>query len=843
MHKPLSLLLALMLIVSIVPVAAFGEVDVQPQVIESAETDEQSQSTQAAGIPQSQSEVAERGTYGTSDWELMTDGTMIVHPGAPTEFLIVNQPWRSRDVRRLVFVEEEGQKYEGYPNGDFRNLASLTYLDLSGYSLGVSNIAPVFEGCSSLTSLDLSPLDVSKVTNASYMFKDCSSLTAIDLSLFEGIKLTQARSMFEGCSSLTSLDLSPLKKSQPADSRSMFKDCSSLASLDVSPLDVSHLHYAPARMFQGCSSLTSLDLSSFDLSGSCGAAAAQWSAFTKVLTAMFKDCSSLTSLKLPCFDTSEVTDMAGMFRNCSPLTSLDVSFFNTSEVTNMAAMFQGCSSLTSLDVSSFDTSKVTSIQTMFYGCDSLTSLDVSSFETSAATDMGYWFPNSSSLAEITLGEKFKKLWSFPSTTVNDHDDWYSERDERWYTAEEIYKQRLGIADTYRKSEQRSLSRWGQIKSDDVAFVFDGSQKKPRVVITSGEDELEEGVDYDISWPPGMIDVGNYTVTAIGRGDYTGELRFGYDIKPAPIAPIALSAVRYTYDGTAKRPDVTVKAGGGVLAAGRDYSVAWPSDVTTVGKKSVTVTGKGNYTGSMTATYEIMAAPITSFALSTASYVYDGTAKRPAVIVKSNGKTLVAGTDYSVTWPSDISNVGKKTVTVAGKGNYTGSMTATYEIVAASNKPKPDPKPDPKPVTPTPVSTQVMYRLYNPNSGEHFYTSSAPERDNLSRVGWKYEGKGWTAPKTSNTPVYRLYSGTDHHYTPNPSERDMLVRAGWKYEGIGWYSDDAKGVPLYRQFNPNVDPTAPRNNSGSHNYTTSKAEHDNLVSIGWKGEGIGWYGVK
>ena len=142
-----------------------------------------------------------------------------------------------------------------------------------------------------------------------------------------------------------------------------------------------------------------------------------------------------------------------------------------------------------------------------------------------------------------------------------------------------------------------------------------------------------------------------------------------------------------------------------------------------------------------------------------------------------------------------------------------------------------------------TATQVMHRLYNPNSGEHFYTASAKEKNGLVKVGWKYEGIGWTAPVTSKTPVYRLYSGTDHHYTTSAKEKDNLVKAGWKYEGIGWYSHDAKGLPLYRQFNPNVNPKAKRNNSGSHNYTTSKAENDNLVRAGWKAEGIGWYGVR
>ena len=132
----------------------------------------------------------------------------------------------------------------------------------------------------------------------------------------------------------------------------------------------------------------------------------------------------------------------------------------------------------------------------------------------------------------------------------------------------------------------------------------------------------------------------------------------------------------------------------------------------------------------------------------------------------------------------------------------------------------------------------MFRLYNPNSGEHFYTASVDEKNNLISVGWNYEGIGWKAPKKSKTPVYRLYNPNagDHHYTMSAAEKDNLIAAGWKYEGIGWYSDDAKSVPLYRQYNPNA-------KTGSHNYTTSKKENDWLVSLGWKAEGIGWYGAK
>ncbi|MCR5582061.1 MAG: leucine-rich repeat protein, partial [Eggerthellaceae bacterium] len=78
-----------------------------------------------------------------------------------------------------------------------------------------------------------------------------------------------------------------------------------------------------------------------------------------------------------------------------------------------------------------------------------------------------------------------------------------------------------------------------------------------------------------------------------------------------------------------------------------------------------------------------------------------------------------------------------------------------------------------------AATVTMNRLYNPNSGEHFYTASAEERDGLVALGWQYEGSGWVAPETSDTPVYRLYNpnGGDHHYTMSAEERDWLVSLG------------------------------------------------------------------
>ena len=135
----------------------------------------------------------------------------------------------------------------------------------------------------------------------------------------------------------------------------------------------------------------------------------------------------------------------------------------------------------------------------------------------------------------------------------------------------------------------------------------------------------------------------------------------------------------------------------------------------------------------------------------------------------------------------------------------------------------------------------MYRLYNPYSGEHFYTSNTDERDNLTRLGWTYEGIGWNAPKYSNYPVYRIYNpvGGEHHYTLSVDEKNNLVRLGWKDEGIGWYSaepNSSESIPVKREYNP-------YEFANNHNYTISLDEHNWLVGLGWKDEGTGWYALK
>lgn len=135
-----------------------------------------------------------------------------------------------------------------------------------------------------------------------------------------------------------------------------------------------------------------------------------------------------------------------------------------------------------------------------------------------------------------------------------------------------------------------------------------------------------------------------------------------------------------------------------------------------------------------------------------------------------------------------------------------------------------------------ISQLPMYRLYNRYNGEHLFTSSSSEAQNLISLGWTGESVAWFTPNSGNA-VFRLYNrySGDHHYTTDKSEYDYLGSIGWNQEGVGFYSDGSQTSPVFRLFNPYV-------TVATHHYTTAQSEYDYLESIGWRKEGTGWYGA-
>ena len=464
-----------------------------------------------------------------------------------------------------------------------------------------------------------------------------------------------------------------------------------------------------------------------------------------------------------------------------------------------------------------------------------------------------------SLTSIKLGADFKfieKAWGNYLPKGN----WLSEKTGSIFTTDQVEKERSNTADIYALQTNDPFSLSNATIEPIPPQTYTGSPICPELSIVLNGTTLREGRDYRPSYYANE-NCGTALIAVAGNGSYSGAMIIRFEIvSPAiVIDTVELSTSTFTFSGYDQKPEIIVKARGEIIESS-NYDIFWPSDIKNVGSKTITIAGKESYSGSLSATYTITPANITSVSLSETKYTYDGSQKKPSVSVYSNSRQLAEESDYTVSWLSDLINIGKKNVVITGKGNYTGTLKASYEIVAAP-KPTPDPMPTPKPdpaptpdptptptptpePTPTPdpqpdpepVATVTMFRLYNPNSGEHFYTASTIERDATIAAGWNDEGIGWTAP-TEGIKVYRLYNAFagEHHYTTSEAERDMLVGVGWTWEEGGWYSDPNEAVPLYRAYNPNAF-------ANNHHYTLDLGEFQTLLSLGWQNEGVGWYGM-
>ena len=148
-----------------------------------------------------------------------------------------------------------------------------------------------------------------------------------------------------------------------------------------------------------------------------------------------------------------------------------------------------------------------------------------------------------------------------------------------------------------------------------------------------------------------------------------------------ISEANVSVSDQTYTGNALKPAVKVVLDGKTLAADKDYTVAY-SNNTNAGTANVTVTGKGDYSGKATETFKINPANASGFVIADISdKTYNGDAFKPAPKVTFKGKKLDNGTDYKLSYASN-KNAGKATVTVTGKGNFTGEKDKKFRIEKA-----------------------------------------------------------------------------------------------------------------------------------------------------------------
>ena len=211
---------------------------------------------------------------------------------------------------------------------------------------------------------------------------------------------------------------------------------------------------------------------------------------------------------------------------------------------------------------------------------------------------------------------------------------------------------------------------------ETTVTYDGKSKTPAVMDASKQ--LKENVDYTASWS-NNVDAGTARVTVTGMGNYQGSVTLSFEIKKnvKDISSATISASACTYDGTAKTPAVTVVHSGKTLKEGTDFVVSYYDNNINAGTANVGIVGKGDYSGSAAGTFKITPKSVSGIILEQTVFAYDGNEKKPGV--RDGSKLLTEGVDYTASYTGN-KNAGTASVTVSGKGNYTGSKSLTYTIV-------------------------------------------------------------------------------------------------------------------------------------------------------------------
>lgn len=471
-----------------------------------------------------------------------------------------------------------------------------------------------------------------------------------------------------------------------------------------------------------------------------------------------------------------------MFYFCDNMTTVDLGGLDTGKAQNMTGMFYYCKSLKSVSLLGRHTENVTEMGSMFMGCENLETIDLTGVDTTKVTNMRGMFMGCSSLKELNLS-------SFKTANVTDTSLMFkgceslTELDLSNFKTGKL-ENAQSMFDGCTSLKSLDLSNFDTSKVESMDNFFNDCTEIDRITLGPKFEFVGDSKLPNADWlssetgdsvsSDGMT-AGDGPITFVkDKGDNPGVTPpvIKEEDKPEPWDP-------GSSDGMEIKTDID------------------PDDLVCV-KVDGKVVDKENYTVDEE-TGAIVLKPEYLEKLGGGDHSID--------FVTSNG---TASTEFKVTGdpkPADPGTDDPDNPNNSGDGNNGGT---TYG--------------------------HLMLRLYNPNSGEHFFTVSPVERDNLVWEGWRDEGIGWVAP-TTGSPVYRLYNpiAGEHHYTLASAERDMLVDAGWNYEGVGWYSDADQKIPLYRLYNP-------YEYANNHHYTTSEYERDHLISVGWRDEGVGWHGI-
>ena len=228
-------------------------------------------------------------------------------------------------------------------------------------------------------------------------------------------------------------------------------------------------------------------------------------------------------------------------------------------------------------------------------------------------------------------------------------------------------------------------------------IYNGSAQYATVSVTVGNNALVMGRDFTVTYSGNCIDAGSYSITVKGIGNYKGEyeLTEQLTIDPKALSDDMIQPIpAQHYTGRPIEPEIIVQDGDLALHADVDFKNVTYQNHTAVGNQtaSVTITGMGNYTGTATAYFSIIAkATNLEVSLSEASATYGDDLSGMTITVKADGTALTAGQDYQISYQrydqngaledvDGIDQAGVYIITAEGLDNYAGSKGSAVFVL-------------------------------------------------------------------------------------------------------------------------------------------------------------------
>ena len=213
-------------------------------------------------------------------------------------------------------------------------------------------------------------------------------------------------------------------------------------------------------------------------------------------------------------------------------------------------------------------------------------------------------------------------------------------------------------------------------------TYTGNSISALPVITYNGATLTKGTDYTLTYS-NNVNVGTGTVTITGKGNFKGTTSKTFSISARAMSDTSVANVSsQTYTGNGISPLPTITYNNKTLKKDTDYTLSYSNNIN-AGTATITITGKGNFTGTTSKTFSISARAMSDTSVANiSSQTYTGNVILPLPTITYNNKTLKKDTDYTLSYSDNI-NAGTATITITGKGNFTGMTSMTFIITQKS----------------------------------------------------------------------------------------------------------------------------------------------------------------